>query len=319
MAKSRRKKRLTSEGKLFVAGVILTVILVPLLIFFFWFRTNDIKVAGNTRYEDSKIIEYVQNDAVLSNTFLTSMFRKHIVVEDIPFVDSFDVEVLDRNSIRVYVNEKQIVGYVVENTGKLYFDKDGYILEAMAMTEEEIQEIQNFKHELELLQIEAERQEYKEQFGSDKTDTGSEDALIPIPAPTAEPNAGAQAQQVSDVPKIIGLNGKNLVLGQQIAVADTRIFNTILSLSRMASKYEIMPEIVWFDREGSITLIYENGRIHCQLGPDTLLEEKMTRVSNILPHLKNEVGILHLEEYSADTENIIFSKESEYTLKLKIG
>lgn len=68
-----------------------------------------------------------------------------------------------------------------------------------------------------------------------------------------------------------------------------------------------------------IILVYNNGNIHCNLGRDTLLEEKITRVAAILPKLSDFTGILHLEDYETDITNIIFSKETLYTLKMEIA
>ena len=87
----------------------------------------------------------------------------------------------------------------------------------------------------------------------------------------------------------------------------------------MVEKYEILPEMVCFDENQEIILVYNNGNIHCNLGKDTLLEEKITRVAAILPKLSDFTGILHLEDYETDITNIIFSKETLYTLKMEIA
>ena len=124
---------------------------------------------------------------------------------------------------------------------------------------------------------------------------------------------------VTDVPRVVGLDMKNVKLGKKISVKDKSVFNTILGITRMVEKYQILPEIVAFDEELNITLVYFDGAVHCQLGQDSLLEEKITRVAAILPKLKAETGILHLESYTTETMNIIFSKESLYDLKKKIA
>ena len=49
------------------------------------------------------------------------------------------------------------------------------------------------------------------------------------------------------------------------------------------------------------------------------MEEKITRVAAILPKLSDFTGILHLEDYETDITNIIFSKETLYTLKMEIA
>ena len=114
---------------------VLGVIFVMVLSFFYMFHVTEVKVAGNTRYSDDMIQQYVQDDLLMSNTMLASWFRKSIKIEDIPFVESLEIEALDRNTIRIYVNEKQIVGYVVENEHKLFFDKDYLVTEIIKKAE----------------------------------------------------------------------------------------------------------------------------------------------------------------------------------------
>ena len=46
-----------------------------------------------------------------------------------------------------------------------------------------------------------------------------------------------------------------------------------------------------------------------RLGADTDLEEKMTRVAAILPELEGMSGVLHLEDFTEDTQNIVFGQE----------
>ena len=59
-----------------------------------------------------------------------------------------------------------------------------------------------------------------------------------------------------------------------------------------------------FNENQEIILVYNSGNIHCNLGKDRLLEEKITRVAANLPKLTDFTGILHLEDY--DTEILIF-------------
>ena len=56
-----------------------------------------------------------------------------------------------------------------------------------------------------------------------------------------------------------------------------------------------------------LTLHYGNVRI--ALGKDENLEDKMTRVAGILPKLNGESGVLHLEGFTNDTQNIIFERD----------
>jgi len=353
MERNRRKNKLKRSRRrrtrrIAVMFTMLGIILAAVMTFFYMFRVTDVKVAGNTRYSDDMIIQYVQEDLLTTNTMLASWFRKSIEVEDIPFVESLDIEVLDNHAIRIYVNEKQIVGYVVENDHKLFFDKDGYVLEIMPMEESELHKLQEEIEKFEKLRMEEEnlQQGTENLEGEEETESSEDDMengenvsevdengeseLESGPDDTEsttestsidETTEGEMGYEVEEpqVPWILGLEMKNLTLDTRIIVDDSDVFNTIQGIWRMTSKYEIVPDRVFFDEEYNITLVYQEGNILCQLGQDTILEEKITRVAAILPNLTDKTGILHLEDYEINTEGIIFSRESEYTVMSKIN
>ncbi|NCC42316.1 MAG: hypothetical protein EOM18_01710 [Clostridia bacterium] len=333
------KVRLTDTGKRAVACAAAGVVVLALLLFFILFRVSSVDVVGSTKYTDEEIKEYALTSPLTSNTLLTEWLMDHIDAEDIPFVESFDLERLGMHKLRIHVNEKKIVGYVVQGTDKLYFDKDGNVVEMESMNEEEKAALESASQELEDLEAEAEQQEAlkkaqeaeealtgkvtdEEEFNQTEEETkeSSEQSQQAAQSLTAEEVVGNEDATefhaaVTDVPRVIGLYTGTVQLGQKIPAEDDSVFNTILGITRIVEKYEILPEMVYFDETLEITLVYNNGSIHCKLGKDTLLEEKITRVAAILPKLEGMTGILHLEGYTEDTTNIIFSQESLYTLK----
>lgn len=329
------KIELTKEGKKAAAGIGAAVVVLALLIFFLLFKVDQVEIVGSTKYTDKEVKEYALSSPLTSNTLLAVLFKGHIEAENIPFVESFDLEQLDRHTLRVHVNEKKIIGYVIQGTNRLYFDKDGKVVEQEAMEEEEISKMESAGTELESLKQQAEQEAAlkaaeeaeKELTGETGEEESQEDAVQPEEIQTIQPeevDAGNESATefraaVTDVPRIVGLDMKNVKLGKKISVKDKSVFNTILGITRMVEKYQILPEIVAFDEELNITLVYFDGAVHCQLGQDSLLEEKITRVAAILPKLEDETGILHLESYTTETMNIIFSKEPLYDLKKKIA
>lgn len=355
MKRTRRKIELTEEGKRLVAGIAAGAAILVILLFVLLFRVTNVKVLGSTKYSDSEIKEYVMEGPLTWNTVLVSLFKNHIEAENLPFIESFDLEALDWHTIRIHVNEKQLVGYVIQDMDKMYFDKDGFVVEKTALTEEEIAQLEADTEELQALQLEEEQRLQAEQEAaegdetdstetedgqSEETDSAEDDqddidngasiegedaetdsaqTLQPEEVDYGNENATEFHAAVTDVPRIVGLEMTNVELDQQIEVEDSSVFNTILGITRIVEKYEILPEIVYFDKDLEITLVYNQGTIHCQLGKDSLLEEKITRVAAILPNLSDKTGILHLEDYTTDTTNIIFSQESLYTLKSKIN
>ena len=333
MKKRRVKIVLTKEGKKVAACAAAVVVLLALLLFFALFKVDSVSVVGSTRYSDEEIRQMAMGSPLDSNTLLAIWFHRHQEAEDIPFVESFDLEMLDSHSIRIHVNEKEIVGYVARDGQKMYFDKDGNVVESEAQEESEILDPEAARQELETLRQEAEQQEalkeQQEEDGESQQDeendgTGSTpvqqvQVLEPEVSTESEDGSGQSRVAVTDVPLILGVDMQNVQLGEKITVENDGIFNTILGITRMVEKYQILPESVLFDSDYNITLVYNEGKIHCQLGQDTLLEEKITRVAALLPELENLTGILHLEDYTEETVNIFFSEESLYTLKLALA
>lgn len=337
MRRTYRRIQLTKEGKKAVACIAAGAVLLALLLFFLLFRVTSVEVVGSTKYTDEEIKGYALESPLTSNTILAMTFKSHMEAENIPFVESFDLERLSRQKLRIHVNEKKIIGYIVQGTDKLYFDKDGLVVELVSMDEEEIAQMESEEKQLEELKQQAEAEEALQrakeaeaaltgQVQEEEDEEGSESQSVQeVQMIQAEEvnqgneNATEFHAAVTDVPRVLGIAEGEVSLNENIETKDKSVFNTILGITRMVEKYGILPEIVLFDEDLHITLVYQDGNIHCELGKDTLLEEKITRVAAIMPKMKEYTGILHLEDYAEDTTNIIFSKESLYTLKSRIA
>lgn len=338
MKRTYRRIQLTKEGKKAAACIAAGAALLALLLFFLLFRVTSVEVVGSTKYTDEEIKAYALENPLTSNTVLAMMFKSHMEAENIPFVESFDLERLSRQKLRIHVNEKKIIGYIEKGTDKLYFDKDGLVVELVSMDEEEIAQKEAEESQLEALRQQAEAEEALQrakeaevaltgQIKEEKDDEeeGETQPVQEVQMIQAEEvnqgneNATEFHAAVTDVPRVLGITEGSVSLGEKIDAVDQSVFNTVLGITRMVEKYEILPEIVLFNENLEITLVYQEGNIHCELGKDTLLEEKITRVAAIMPKMKEYTGILHLEDYAEDTTNIIFSKESLYTLKSKIA
>lgn len=333
------------------AGAVAVIVLLALGAFFFLFRVDNVYVVGSTRYTDDQIKEYVLTTPMTSNTVLAMLFQKHTNAENIPFVDSFDLERVNAHTLRIHVNEKKIVGYIAQGTDRLYFNKDGLVVEVTPMEQEEIDALNQEEEELNQLKEQAAQEaaaqeadaalesltgestdttdgtdtEDAQEEGTDSETTQADNAddqvLQAVESDSGNENATKFKAAVTDVPRVIGITDKTsgIALGDTIPAVADGIYNTILGITRMVEKYEILPEMLCFNENQEIILVYNSGKIHCNLGKDRLLEEKITRVAAILPKLTDFTGILHLEDYDTDITNIIFSKETLYTLKMEIA
>ena len=266
-----------------VAGVVV----LALLLFWGLFYITEVEVVGNTRYTEKEVENMALEGFFAHNSVLLSTFQGHINLDDIPFMESVDVEYLNRNKIRLHVNEKQPIGYVRQEDMDYYFDKDGLVLEALSAAESQSTDDSN-----------------SPAAGSAGEDGQAESGGAMSGSKT---DTTAFRPALTDVPLITGLNYESVAVGEILPVEDPSVFNTILALTRMIDKYEIQPDSVEFAGNQSMTLNY--GQVRISLGTDSYLEEKMTRVAAILPKLSGMSGVLHLEDFTDDTQNIIFDQD----------
>lgn len=276
----RRKRRQSKKIRRIIILSISGILLLGVLLFGALFYTINVEVVGNSRYSEAQIKEMVMKGPLSWNTLLMSKLKEHISLEDIAFMESVDVEYLDRNTIRLHVIEKYPIGYVEDGGSKYYFDKDGMVLESEEKTEES--------------------------QGLSPEEVKDEEALSP--KVTEEETAKQFHLELTDVPAVTGLKFPSVEVGKKLEVEDDSVFNSILGLARMSDKYRIKPDSVEIGEDNVLTLHYGNVRI--ALGKDENLEDKMTRVAGILPKLKGESGVLHLEEFTNDTQNIIFARDT---------
>ena len=55
---------------------------------------------------------------------------KNNKIEEIPFIDTIEVNVISRNKVSIKVYEKDIIGYIKHLGYYLYFDKEGIVVES---------------------------------------------------------------------------------------------------------------------------------------------------------------------------------------------
>jgi len=123
------KKR---RGKIVVVLIIL--ILIALLVggFYYFISTYSVKtvyVEGNVHYTQKEIENMVMQGPLGSNSMYLSWKYRDKGVENIPFVDVMNVEILSPDTIKIVVYEKALAGYIEFMDSFIYFDRDGYMVE----------------------------------------------------------------------------------------------------------------------------------------------------------------------------------------------
>ena len=78
----------------------------------------------------------------------------------------------------------------------------------------------------------------------------------------------------------------------------------VVSLFQMFQENVQPPDYISVEEQSKIILVY--GDIQANLGKDGYLDDKMSRMSAILPQLGGRKGILHLENVTSERKNITF-------------
>lgn len=133
---SRRQDKLRfdrTKRTLIIAGSLLFVLLF-LLIGYIYIITNytvtTVHVEGNIHYTDEEIMEMVMSGAYGDNSLLLALKYRDKGIDDVPFIQTMDVTIEARDTIRISVYEKALAGYIAYLGQYMYFDKDGIVVEA---------------------------------------------------------------------------------------------------------------------------------------------------------------------------------------------
>lgn len=116
--------------------VILTVLFASALVLisaFFYvkysYTVKNVYVEGNLHYTDDEIKDIILKDKYANNSLFLSYKYKNKEITDIPFIETINVSVESKDTIKISVYEKTLAGYI-EYLGKnIYFDKDGIVVE----------------------------------------------------------------------------------------------------------------------------------------------------------------------------------------------
>lgn len=315
----RRKNTTVSERRRRIILEFIGAILLAGALFWGLFYVNSIEVVGNSgkNYTDQEIVEMSLPEFWTNNSVLLRIFRRKVNLLDVRFMESVEVEFKSRNAIRLHVNEKKPVGFVRLNGMDYYFDHDGIVLEIMSADETALL-----------------KQQAAENQAADTSETPAEETMQEVTVPDGSTedgtvqtegaeagNAAADSSvneyvqefnpNLADVPMITGLAVTEVPAGQRLPLSNPIFFNTIQFLTKMIDKYGIQPDYVEIteNARGEREMILYYGSVRAALGTDRDLEEKVTRLAAILPKLTGRSGILHLEEFTSETINIVFDAD----------
>lgn len=209
----------------------------------YYYHVTTIYVEGNIHYTNDEIIEMVMERPLEHNSLYLSLRYRDKSIEDIPFIQKMDVQVVSPNAIRIVVYEKALAGYVEYLGRYMYFDKDGIIVETSEV-------------------------------------------------------------KTAGIPMVTGLEFNHVILHEKLPVENDRIFEGILDITQMLTKYGLAADRIYFDGNYSMTLYFEEVKV--KIGGSDMIDEKIMKLQYILPNLTGKKGTLRMETYTSDSRNITF-------------
>lgn len=115
------------------------------------------------------------------------------------------------------------------------------------------------------------------------------------------------SDKIPDVAQIKGIDCSEVVLYEKLPI-EADVLREILTLTQALKRSGLIPDSVTYGVKNEPVLKY--GKIQVEMGDLNLLTQKVERMDKIMPHLKGKKGTLHLENWTEETTNIVFSQKN---------
>lgn len=125
--------------------ILLTIIVGGYLYIINNYTVTTVYVEGNVHYTNEEIMEMVMGGRYGDNSLFLALKYKDKGIDDVPFIQTMDVTIENRNTIRITVYEKALAGYVSYLGRYVYFDKDGIVVETSTEETEGIPQVTGLK------------------------------------------------------------------------------------------------------------------------------------------------------------------------------
>lgn len=93
------------------------------------YKVTTVHVDGNIHYTNEEIMGMVMGGRFGDNSLFLTMKYRDKGIDNVPFIETMDVSIEAKDTIRITVYEKALAGYVMYLGRCVYFDKDGIVVE----------------------------------------------------------------------------------------------------------------------------------------------------------------------------------------------
>ena len=115
--------------------------------------------------------------------------------------------------------------------------------------------------------------------------------------------------KTENVPVVTGLSFDHFTLYEPLPIEDKTVFNSILNITKLLNKNDLIADTIYFDENRNITLFFDDVRVN--IGDGSNMNEQFMTLPKILPSLEGKKGVLHMEKYSEDNPNVVFNIDTE--------
>lgn len=131
-----KEKDITKEIGFSVKQMVIILVVLAAMAVLIWsynlHRLKHITIDGLTRYTEAEFIEKLEFG------FLTTMtpffcLSDSFAQQEIPFVERYEIDYVDRQTARILVHEKRVTGCVIVMGRYMFFDKDGIVVETSSV------------------------------------------------------------------------------------------------------------------------------------------------------------------------------------------
>ncbi len=273
-----------------IIGALAGIAVLAALVVFGLFRVRHMKISGNSIYSSTDIQNAVMQDGLCKNTlYLMWKYKDDSrVEEELPFLSSVEVEMLSPSEVEIRVYEKPEVGYFLNGTDYIYFDRDGLIVEVSKKLRENIPKITGVTITKPI--------KYEK---------------IPVRAGNVPETDSKKEEAETGSEKSMEASGMTAE-----EAANQEVFDAVVDITKILNKNELVPKEIKFDKKQEITLYFENMRV--KLGKNMDMEDKLMVLKSVYEKVKQKEGVLHMEGYSSDSQTVTFKKgETEETLEVE--
>ncbi|MBP3873898.1 MAG: cell division protein FtsQ/DivIB [Lachnospiraceae bacterium] len=113
----------------------------------------------------------------------------------------------------------------------------------------------------------------------------------------------------SGIPLVAGVDIEKPRLYQKLVCTNSSLLRTMLNITQLLIKNELIPDSVTFDANQN--MILRLGNVTVLLGQDEYLEEKVANLVSIYPQVEGQTGTLNMEGFTGKNEAITFKADSD--------